>query len=95
MKYLLEFSQYEPIPEEIKFWQDYVRDKYPVQMQDGVKYIIIDEDTIYITGNFKNKGRAIQRIFNDITYNYQGQIHKPSLRKGIKFWYDEQDYIQI
>jgi hypothetical protein len=95
MQYLLEFDQYEPDPNETNFWQNYVRDNYPVKMQDGMKFIIIDEKPVYITGYLANKGRAIQKIFNDINYNHQGDIHEPSLRRGIKFWYDEQDYIQI
>jgi hypothetical protein len=95
MNFILEFNEWKPDPKQIQFWQNYVEEHYPVKMYDGAKFIIIDENPLYITGNYSNKGRLIQKLFLDIQGNFQGEIHEPSLRKAIKFWYDSQDYVQI
>ena len=95
MNFILEFDKWKPDPKQIQFWQNYVEEHYPVKMYDGAKFIIIDENPLYITGNYANKGRLIQKVYWDIETTYQGEIHEPSLRKAIKFWYDTKDYVQI
>jgi hypothetical protein len=91
MKYLVEYSKYEPKLEDIDQFKKLIKEKFPIKKdKGGDKYIIWDEKPNWLTNNQKdkqiNKTLLRKRIFNSL--DKEG-IHKPSLNKAIKDWFDE------
>jgi len=88
MKYLKEFNEYQPDSDKVKKWIDYIENNYKIEEYRGEKFILIDDKPYYLTSFLFDKGRLTNKIYYNIVYNYDSDIHVPSLRKAIKVWID-------
>lgn len=92
MRYIKEFHEYEPDENSVSKWIEWIKQNYTIGIDQGDKYIIIDEKPFYLTGFRFNKGNLSNSLFYDITSGEkshdQMDIHEPSLRKAIKNWID-------
>jgi hypothetical protein len=89
MKFLENYSDYQPQNNLVDEYLKIISSKYKSKSSPYVphKYVEVDDRMHYLSGNFKNKGRLIDKIFFDLTYD--NEFHKPSLRKAIKIWIDD------
>jgi hypothetical protein len=100
MRYLENFSNFEPRSEDLDKWINYIKQNYQIDSRDildkKVKFVMIDDKPKDITGSFAKKGEIVDLIFNEISYlKKNGQleqlpeIHEPTVRRAIKDWIEE------
>lgn len=88
MKFLLEYSQYEPQKDLVKDYYLLINDKYKIYYHEENKFISIDDKNYFIKGWLYNKGVVTNKIYNDMSNDIE-DLHEPSLRKAIKEWLDD------
>ena len=100
MRYLENFSNFEPRSEDLDKWINYIKQNYQIDSRDildkKVKFVMIDDKPKDITGSFAKKGEIVDLIFNEISYlKKNGQleqlpeVHEPTVRRAIKDWIEE------
>lgn len=87
MKYLKEYSEYQPEENQVSRWIEYIEENYQIKTEKEDKFIMIDDKPFYLTGFMFNKGRITNSLFWDIiSSKKESKIHEPSLRKAIREW---------
>lgn len=89
------FENFEPTPDDVEKTLEIIKSKYAVKQdkinlgegQQTVRYIVIEDKNIYITGPLANKGYLRSKIFNDIS-DEVGLYSKPSVNLAIKQFID-------
>ena len=96
MRHLRTFESFEPKEDEVEKVLDMIKSKYEVkegQIEIGrpqeVKYITIDEKTVYLTGPLANKSYLSSKIFNDLADEVE-LYSEASINKAIKIFIDQQ-----
>ena len=96
MRHLRTFESFEPKEDEVEKVLDIIKSKYEVkedQIEIGkphaVKYITIDEKTVYLTGPLANKSYLRSKIFNDLAEEVE-LYSEASINKAIKIFIDQQ-----
>ncbi len=85
----MEYNEHRPDRVEVAKWRQVVENEYTVGEFDGQKIVVVDDKMNFLTGNFVNKKRLVNRICNDISAAYEHMPrHIPSLRKAVKDWVD-------
>lgn len=88
MKYLNLFESFLPNDEESDKVYKYVNSKYLIGKNEMGKYVLVDEKTIYISGHFSSKKRAIDKIYNQIKDIFT-EYNESSIRLGIRKFINE------
>jgi hypothetical protein len=89
MKFLENWSNWDPNPEEVKKWEDYLDKEWSNKIHDTPfgRRIQIDDKSYTLT----NKGEVTNRLYWEIIYseNLSEEEVKPSLRRAIKNFIDK------
>lgn len=93
MKYIKEFSEYQPDESSVRDLEKYLDVRYEIKDYRGDKLIVIDDKPYYLTGFQFNKGRLTDKIFYDVTSEVM-DLHEPSLRRAIKNWIDKHSMLK-
>ena len=90
------FESFAPKEDEVEKVLDIIKSKYEVKedrieigKQYSVKYITIDEKSIYITGPLANKSYLRSKLFNDLVDEVE-LYSEASINKAIKIFIDQQ-----
>jgi hypothetical protein len=90
------FESFAPKEDEVEKVLDIIKSKYEVKedrieigKQYSVKYITIDEKSIYMTGPLANKSYLRSKLFNDLADEVD-LYSEASINKAIKIFIDQQ-----
>jgi len=90
------FESFAPKEDEVEKVLDIIKSKYEVKedrieigKQYSVKYITIDEKSIYMTGPLANKSYLRSKLFNDLVDEVE-LYSEASINKAIKIFIDQQ-----
>jgi hypothetical protein len=88
MKFLNEYTDFEPRQDLVEKYREEIEKKYEVISDNNTEYklVLIDDRIYYLNGPYGFKSKVVNRIFFDMSYD--NDIHEPSLRKAIKDWVD-------
>lgn len=91
MKNLITFESFSPDLEEVNKVKSYLKSKFKILegdvLGDKVKYIVVSDKIIYLSGKLLNKKRAVNKIFLEV--NDDLKYKESSIRKGIKDFINE------
>lgn len=89
MKHISQFSEWKPISEIVRDYEDILYKNYQVKDYENYKIVLIDDKIYYLSGPFSNKGNLTNKIFHEVYDKYLlHSSHEPSLRRAIKKWID-------
>jgi hypothetical protein len=88
MKFLNEYTDFEPRQDLVEKYREEIEKKYEFISDNNTEYklVLIDDRIYYLNGPYGFKSKVVNRIFFDMSYD--NDIHEPSLRKAIKDWVD-------
>ena len=89
MKFLNEYADFEPRQDLVEKYREEIEQNYKVITDNNTEYklVLIDDRIYYLSGPYGSKSNVVNRIFFDMSYG--NDIHKPSLRKAIKDWFND------
>ena len=89
MKFIEEYSEYEPQDKLVDEYRTIIDDKYKVIKDSSTPHrmVLVDDRLYYLSGPYGYKSKLVNKMFFDLTYDTS--FHEPSLRKAIKNWIDD------
>ena len=93
MKNFKTFDSFSPDLKDVEKVTHYLKSKFKIMestiLGDIVKYIVISDKVIYLTGSLLNKKRSVNKIFLEVKDDLD--FSESSIRKAIKDFIDDQN----